>query len=239
MIESLLIGLIIGVAAFTQSITGFGFALVAVSLLPAILGIRQTVALVALVSMLSNLILWLNYRESFRLGTVTRLLIGSIAGIPGGIFLLHYIPELVALKGLGLLLVSYSIYEWLAPALPHVTATHWAYVFGGVSGLLTGAYNTGGPPVVIYGNCNRWTMQTFKGNLSGFFLINSLVVAIAHSLRGSYTPELWRLFLWSLPAFAIGLLTGLFWSKSMKPKTFRQIVLLVLMLSGVRLLFSA
>jgi hypothetical protein len=109
-------------------------------------------------------------------------------------------------------------------------------VFGFVGGLLGGAYNTSGPPVVVYGNCRRWSPQEFKSNLSGYFVVNSVMVVSTHWLSGNFTPEVTSNFLLALPALLLGFLFGQGMDKWLNPELFRKIVLVLLVLLGARLM---
>jgi uncharacterized membrane protein YfcA len=104
--------------------------------------------------------------------------------------------------------------------------------------LLGGAYNTTGPPVILYGDCRRWGQDEFKSNLQGYFLITSLVVNLGHTLNGSQSPEVWRYFMLSLPALVLGVLAGTFLNRYVKPEIFRKIVLVLLVVMGLRLFIS-
>ena len=59
MTDSLWIGLIVGLAALVQSLTGFGFALVAVSLLPLFMDLHLAVSLVIAVVKSPFVMAWL------------------------------------------------------------------------------------------------------------------------------------------------------------------------------------
>ena len=106
--------------------------------------------------------------------------IASLVATPLGVVLLDRIPEATALTGLGILIVSYVLYDWFNLSLPKLQSSFWAYLFGGVSGILNGAYTVNRPPLIIYGNCRRWTPQEFKGNLGALFFFSSVLAAIAH-----------------------------------------------------------
>jgi len=237
--ELLPISAIVLVAAMTQSLTGFGFALVSMSLLPSLIGIQSAVPLLALISVLSNTVLWLIYRQAAHLQTILQLSLAAICALPVGLLLLRHLPEQLALKGLGGLLVGYVLYNVFQQTLPILKARYWIYGAGFVSGLLTGAYNTGGPPVVVYGSCQQWTPPMFKGNLSGFFLISSIAAFIGHSLEGNFTPDVLRYALYALPAFLIGLGAGIIGSRYLNPARFKQVILGLLFLTGLNLLISS
>jgi uncharacterized membrane protein YfcA len=120
--------------------------------------------------------------------------------------------------------------------LPAFRHPAWAYGFGFVAGILGGAYNTAGPPVIIFGNSRQWSPAEFKGNLQAFFLVTGIAVFISHILAGNYTPLVWRNSLVALPAVVLGLLTGLSLDKRISAPTFRRIVLWLLLLLGLWLI---
>lgn len=223
-------------AALAQSITGFGVSIVAMSLLPGVIGLQTSVPLVTLIPIAGNLLLWYYYRRNCSFKAVGRLTIASLIATPLGVDLLDRIPEAIALKGLGILIVSYALYDWFNLALPKLQSTFWAYLFGGISGILNGAYTVNGPPLIIYANCRRWSPQQFKGNLGALFFFSSILAAIAHGFQGNITPQVREFAVYSLPAYAFGLWLGMVLSKKIDPFMFRRITLALLMVAGLKLL---
>lgn len=234
--EYLIVGGIVFLAALTQSITGFGFAIVSMSFLPGVVGLQQAVPLVTLISIVGNLVIWYYYRRDCSFKAVGLLTIACLVATPLGTLLLDFIPEEIALKGLGILIFSYVLYDWLNLSLPSFKSSIWAYLFGGMSGILNGAYTVGGPPVIIYANCRRWSPQEFKGNLTALFFFSSLLAAIAHGLQGNITLSVSRFAVYSLPGFACGLWLGIILSNKINPLVFKRITLGLLMVAGLRLL---
>jgi hypothetical protein len=137
---------------------------------------------------------------------------------------------------LGFIVTGYALYALFAPRLPQLHQPGWAYGFGFFGGVLSGAYNTSGPPVIIYGTCRRWEPTTFKGNLQAYFLLNSLFTLTAHMISGSFTAVVWQNYLWALPGVGLGLLLGRWVDGRLAPDKFRTAVLLLLILLGVRLI---
>jgi len=66
---------------------------------------------------------------------------------------------------------------------------------GFIAGIIGGAYNTGGSPVIIYGNCRWWPPNEFKGNLQGYFLVTGLVIMLGHQISENLTVDVWKYFL--------------------------------------------
>jgi uncharacterized membrane protein YfcA len=228
--------LVIFIGAFTQSLTGFGMGLVAMAVLPSLLGLRLAAPLVALSGIVLEASMLFRYRESLQVKSIWRLLVASLVAIPFGVYILRRLDERSALFMLGFIITGYAIYALSGFHLPELSHPAWAWIIGVFSGMLGGAYNTAGPPIVIYGNCRRWSPQEFKSNLSGFFIVNSFMVVSTHWLSGNYTQSVLTFFWWTLPALIIGFLIGQMLDRRLNPEIFRRIVLVLLIVLGVRLM---
>ena len=225
-------------AVFTQSLSGFGSALVAMAILPAILGVQTATPLVALMSLTLEVVILYQYRREIQIRKVLPLIAGAIVGIPTGVFFLKHVNENYVLIILGIVIAGYAAYALINIKLPSLQNPLWAYFFGFVSGILGGAYNTSGPPVIIYGDCKRWPPGEFKGNLQGFFLISTLIVVLTHGISGNFTSAVLHLYVLSLPAIAVGLIFGFLASRKLPAKTFRKVILWLLVLMGIRMFIS-
>ncbi len=237
MINPLLLVAIVSFAIFTQSIAGFGLALISMPLLIEALGVEVAAPLVALVAITAEVILIIRYRHAIQFRTLGRLSLASLIGIPIGIFALQNADEQFVLMLLGMVITLYALYALSQLRLPEIQHPNWAYGFGLVGGILSGAYNTSGPPIVIYGSCRRWTPAQFKSNLQGYFMVNSIMVILTHTLAQNYTPFVMQSYLIALPGVGIGLLLGISLDKYVNPVLFRKIVLGLLIVVGLNLIF--
>jgi len=228
---------VIFLAVFVQSMSGFGLALVSMALLPGIIGIQVAAPLVALVGIPLEFLLLLKYRSALNIHAVWPLIIASLFGIPLGIFVLKRVDEEIVLTILGIVITGYALYSLLEVKLPQMNHPAWAYGSGFFAGLLGGAYNTGGPPVIIYGNCRGWLPAEFKSNLQSFFLVVTLFVAAAHALSGNLTEVVLIDFLWVVPPIGLGFIAGTSLDRYINPAIFRKVVLVLLVLMGLRLIF--
>lgn len=236
--EYILPTLVIFLAVFTQSFSGFGIALVAMALLPGLVSIQIATPLVALAAFTIETFLLIRYRDNLNLSAVAPVAIASLLGIPVGIWLLSGVDEQVVLKVLGVVITGYALYAIFQFRLPPLRHPLWAWGAGLIAGILGGAYNTSGPPVIIYGNCKGWAPSEFKSNLQGFFLFNSAFVALSHAFGGNLTTQVWTSYLWALPAMALGILVGTSLDRYVAPDRFRRIVLWLLVIMGIRLILA-
>lgn len=224
------------IAGMIQSATGFGSALIPMPILIRLFGIQIAASLISLSSLTIETILVLHFKRMINFRVVWQMVIGLVVGIPIGVWAPNYLQERFVFSVLGVVILGYALYALLQFRLPPLKRPLWAYLAGFLSGLLGGAYNTTGPPAIIYADCQRWEPDQFKANLQGFFIVASILVAANHSLAGHYTFSILGLFFISLAAILLGIWTGLKISQRIHPDAFRKMVHWLLILLGVQLL---
>lgn len=229
--------LIIFIGTFTQGLAGFGAGLLAMPLLVSLLGVRMAAPMFALIILVVEIAMLLRYRAAFRLQAVWRLMAGAVCGIPLGVLAISHLPEQLVMLVLGLVVLSYALYALAGLRVPPLKRRRWAFVFGFAAGLLSGAYNTGGPPYVIYGTGRGWEPAQFKSNLQGVFILSSCVVILSHLLSGNITQQVLAGAALALPAAGLGLAAGLFFDRWISPPLFRRLVLALLVVLGLTLIF--
>jgi uncharacterized membrane protein YfcA len=229
--------LIVLLAVFTQSVTGFGVALVAMALLPPLIGLRIATPLVALISLVLEGLLFYRYRKQLQIRAIWRVTAAALVGIPLGLAGLELLDERLVLGILGVVISAYALYGLLGLHLPVLKHPMWAYAAGLLGGMLGGAYNTSGPPVIVYADSQHWPPLEFKANLQGFFIIATVLVVAGHLFSHHITAAVWRDFLWTLPAILVGFLGGTRLDGHIDAQTFRKIALVLLLVLGLRLIF--
>ena len=84
----ILVGLVVFLAVFTQSLSGFGVALVAMALLPALIGIKVATPLVALIALVLEIVLVTRYWKSIEFRAVWHIALAAVVGTPLGVIFL-------------------------------------------------------------------------------------------------------------------------------------------------------
>jgi len=108
---------------------------------------------------------------------------------------------------------------------------------GLASGLLTGLFGTGGPPLVLYYQLSGIDKAAFRGNLMAIFLFMTLVRVPSYAGLGLITTErLWSGLL-VLPAVLVGAWIGHRLQLQIDERTFRRLVSIALVALGGVLLF--
>ena len=218
---------------------GFGNALVTMPVLALMIGLPAATPLVALVASVSTLtILAANWRH-VHLASAWRLVAASMLGIPLGLYCLKGLPPWPMQLALGVVVFGFASYSLIQPRLPRVKDGPLAYVLGFVAGVLGGAYNTNGPPVVIYGTLRGWDPRQFRATLQGYFLPTNLLIIAGHGAAGLWTTDVLWTFLLALPTTLLAVAIGSYLNRRVPKRRFTMLVHVFLLLIGGYLMVRA
>jgi hypothetical protein len=168
------------------------------------------------------------------------IFIGVAAGIPVGTFLLRWGEARILLVALGMFLVVVGSIFLATQAPRSREIQSWiAAPIGLVSGVLTGLFGTGGPPLILYYQLSGVDKAAFRGNLMAIFLLMTTVRVPSYAAFGLISgPRLWSALL-VLPAVVLGAVIGNRIHLRIDESTFRRLVSMALVIIGLLLLIPA
>jgi len=190
----LVINLVIFFAIFTQSVVGFGMTLVAMPLLGIFYDLKLISPLIAVVGILAKALLLVKYHSAFEFKTMWRFTLASLIFVPVGVYALETLDDEIAMSILGGIVLVYAIYSLFSSIVLRLAHNFWVYLFGAIAGILGGAFNASGPPVVVYASSRPWGPIEFKSNLQGYALVNGLFISLNHYFSGNLTGKCGRHF---------------------------------------------
>jgi uncharacterized membrane protein YfcA len=228
---------IIAVAAATQAVTGFGFALIAVPLLTLASDARTAVVAVCLAGLVPSLVSAGLDRHHVRWRPAWILSALSIVGMPVGLALRRVLSDrgltvLVAISVLACVLIV-----WRGVRLPERPST--VGVVGAVAGVLGTATGTNGPPLVAAFQAMGLSPRAFRGTLAAIFAVTGVAGALAYLLAGEVTADATAMAAVSTPGAVLGWLAGDRVFGRVDPASFRRIVLSFLVITAVTVLVRA
>ncbi len=206
-------------------------------LLTLVVGLPVATPLVALVMLTTIAALLWGSREHVDLQAAWQLVLSSAVGIPFGLLVVRFAPDRAVKALLGVVLIGFSLYNLTRPKLPMIQGRGWVFPFGLAAGLLGGAYNTNGPPVVLYGALRHWSPERFRGTLQGFFLPSAILICAGHAMAGFWSTRVFALYAASLPAIAVALFAGIQVNRRIPTERFGRILYGALILLGALLFF--
>lgn len=233
----ILITTILVISALAYSALGFGYALIAMPLITLVT--HDVILATPLVALGAALLSWIIAGSDLRqieISSAWRLIVAALVGTPVGLAILLLAPGSLVTKILGIFLIMFSLYNLTRPHLPQIQRQGWAYLFGFLGGLLGGAYNTGGPPLVLYGTLRRWSPARFRATLQGYFAVTGIYVLIMHGLSGLWTAQVWQLFLWTIPLQIIAVWLGAKINQRIPLPVFARLLYIILIVLGILLL---
>ena len=166
------------------------------------------------------------------------LIIFTVSGIPIGILLLKRVNEDIMKSILAFVIVTFSLYRIFKPRFFALANDKLAWLFGLASGMLGAAYNTNGPPVVIYGTLRGWDPERFRATLQGYFFPTGSLIAIGHCIGGLWTKPVLVNYALSLPVILIAIFLGGRINRKIPRARFDNYVYVFLVILGICLLIE-
>ncbi|MCJ8282169.1 MAG: sulfite exporter TauE/SafE family protein [Rivularia sp. ALOHA_DT_140] len=230
---------ILGLSTFVRSAIGFGDALIAMGLLTSLVGLKIATPLVALVGTPISLSILISQWRNVKIKAVLPLIISTLIGIPFGLILIKFVPEQFARATLGVILITYGIYNLIGLKLPEMKNDRFASLFGFFAGILGGAYTMNGLVVVIYGHLRRWEPQQFRLMLQGYFFCTNFLILAGHAFSGLWTIRVWSLMLMSLPFVGISVWLGSMANRRINREFFTKFLFTFLLITGLLSLYQS
>lgn len=227
-------------ASLTQSVSGFGFGIVAVSLMAYfITPYNNCVAVSGLLSLGLNGVLAWKYRAHIRwrvlLPPMASFFVSSALVVTFAAGSADALLKKLLACALILLSVYFAFFSKKLKIKPTVVSGIIAGLLGGV---LDGFFGMGGPPVVLYLMSATASKEEYLGTLEMYFTVAALYVTAMRAVNGMINGQVLLLALIGLAAAAAGMLIGQRAFKRMSGDTLRRVVYGFMAVSGVIMLIQ-
>jgi uncharacterized protein len=167
---------VLALAGFAQGLTGFGFGLIAMGLLPLVVGLDEAQAVATLTGVVACVAMAGVALRHVQWSSTWHLWLSTILGVPLGYFILTMFSQTVVIRLLGLAICLLVFFEIFVTRRYAVRLPVWSgWCVGLVSGALSGAFNIGGPPLVAYIYDRPWSKEQQVATLSSVFVASGLV----------------------------------------------------------------
>ena len=226
-------------AALVAGLGGFAFGIVAAGVWLYILSPLQTASLImGLGLVVQGYSVW-KLRDALSWSRLAPLLIGTVFGVPLGVFALSHADPHYLRLGIGVVLVLFSLYGLLRPAIKPVKAASLPADLGVgfLNGVLGGATGLAGIMVVIWSQLRGWAKDQQRAVFQPVGVATFAMSAAWLGGQGSISREVIRLFVVALPVVLVGTWLGLKFYGRLDEAQFRKLVLILLLASGAVLLF--
>jgi uncharacterized protein len=222
--------MIFAVAGTAQAVTGFGFALLAVSLLAIVTDIQTTVVSSAMAALALTGVAMICERAYVDWGSVVRISVPAALGLPLGLVILETFPD-TALRVLVAVTVLGS--TWIVWRRPRIGGG-WPTLIaiGLLTGVLTTSTGTNGPPLVAAFQTLGLAPRPFRATLATIFTLLGAASVILFVQGGEVGTVSVTLALVGLPAVVLGWWAGDHVFRRISADRFRATVLIALVITS-------
>jgi uncharacterized membrane protein YfcA len=220
-------------STIVRSAFGFGDALIAMPLLVMIVGLKVATPLFALMALTLSIAILIFEHKHLQLRNVASIFIAVLIGIPIGFYLLIHANEQLMKLLLAAMIISFVLFNKFYQKTSVYIHQNFKYLFGFLSGLFGGAYNTNGPPLVFWGLLNKWTPDVFRANLQGFFFLSGIILVGGHTIIGNIDIDVLNIYIKTLPFSIIALFVGNKIKRMIAVEKYNHFIYGILLLIGI------
>lgn len=223
------IALIAAFSAFTQIITGFGFALVGLPLLALVTDPVTAVVSMTVLSTALTLGASIQQRRDIEWRPAGSVTATALLGMPVGLLALRLVDArwLSVLIGIVLLAFTFALVRGIRLQGRAVTPTA-----GFVSGALLTSTGMNGPPLVVAFQNKEMSPPQFRATLQAVLTIQGFFGLAGFAAVGLFGPPVWSVVAYGAPAMLLGWWVGHLVSRRMDAALFRRLVLVTLAASA-------
>lgn len=238
--ETMLTAVVVLLAAFFATVSGFGFALVATPLLTLFLDAKEAVVLVLLAGFVLRAITMIRNRRNFEWHTVLLVTFGSLLGIvPGSVALkVISIEQLEIFLGVILLAATFLMGRKIDFKITNKTIGRLAAGF--LSGFFGSATSVSGPPLVLYFLNEKMDKDLMRANMIWCFGLNGTLMLIGSYLAGTmqYVAVEQGSVLYSMTALLLSWWLGEKLFYKLNQHLFRRLSLIIVCSGALGMLYS-
>lgn len=227
-------------AGFVQGLSGFGFGLTAMALWAWTLEPKLAATLSLFGSLVGQLLAAFTVRRGWDLKALLPFILGGLAGLPLGLYLLPRLDVPLFKATLGLMLVIVCPLMFFAARLPRVRGGPVGDALAGAAGGMMGGIGgfTGVVPT-LWCTVRGLERDRQRAIIQNFNLSMQVVAFSSYIATGILEPHMLPLLAVVAPAVLVPVLLGARLYKGISDLTFRKVVLGLLTASGVALLVAS
>jgi uncharacterized protein len=236
--QLILICLIFFVAAMVQGSTGFGFGIVGIALMSLFFDVKEASILLSAGSLMVCLTIMFKLRGSFSKKEIVPLVCSALICIPLGIAFLMLADARILKLSLSIVMCAIVIYRVMNHNNKKPFHKYKLGIFcGSLSGLMTGAFGTGGPPVVAYVSSHYHDKLKYVACVQSVLFLSAFFRVCALSFVGAYNDcSILYLLTGAVCAFG-GAMLGMYLLKFISNKALSKVILIILFIIAVKGVF--
>ena len=205
--DLLAVAAIICIAAFLQSISGFGFSLLAMPLLSVFVDIHDAVVIATLCGIFTNAVHLKKDHHLVERSVARRISLSALIGMPLGVVVLSLFSATQMRVIIGAVTVV-LVFLMMRHFVLKVENTKVDIALGALSGLLATSVSTNGPPLVFLLQSKQLDPWRLRATLAYVFTVSGCASFVVLMMAGKGSVDAFQFALLSLPAMYLGTVIG-------------------------------
>ena len=228
----------IAFASFAQTLSGFGFSLLAVPLMTLVVSPRDAVVVATIIGGFSTTSQAVIDRKHVDLSIAKRLILASYAGMPFGLLAFVFVSETGLRLVLGVVVITAALLL-LRGFRVRDDSHHLDWIFGVVSGFLSTSTSTNGPPLVFLMQARQLAPATFRATINTVFAVVNIGALALFISAGKVNSNNLAGVAAALPALGVAIAIGYAVRRHITHERFNTLVIVLLFLSAISVVVSA
>jgi hypothetical protein len=221
----------------TSGLSGFAMGLVVSGVWLHIIAPEQNALLIVLCGLVTQGSGIWRVRHAINWRAVSPFILGGALGVPAGTALLTTVNQGTLRLAIGVLLLIYSLYSLIRPAVQPVQGSAPAdFSVGVANGLIGGLTGLGGVAVTIWCQLRGGNKDVQRAVFQPVLFATFVMSAVSLGVAGVFSVESLKLYALALPALIAGVWLGFKLYGNLDDLTFRRIILVLLLVSGLSLI---
>lgn len=231
-----LASLVVAAAYLIRGIAGFGSGLIAIPALATFLPLTVVVPVIAVLDLLASLTHGLGNRRVVQWKEILSLLPFSLVGIVTAVVMFKTVDSTTLSTVLAVFIIAYALFSLTERQGIKKASRYWAVPWGGLGGAVNAMFGTGGPFYVIYLKLRALEKSELRATIAMILLLDGIGRLVGYSAAGMFTAPVILLVCAAIPLGGLALYAGGNLQVNLKPSLFRQLISLLLLVSGAVLL---
>ena len=237
-----LAAVIVFAALIVRGMSGFGAGIIATPLLVFVMPIHTAVPMMGLLVFVLFIFLTVRDRREVIWSELKLLVPPTILGVIAGALLFKNLDNVLLLRLLGALIISFAIYVLAVQqfGLPQMRCSgKWALPVGFIGAAIDTMFGGGGGTlVVIYMHMRGIGKMQFRATVATLWFFEMIARLAGYTLSGFYTLSTLLLVALMLPVVWAGTYVGEHISNRISQDTFSKVLAVMLLLSGISVLLK-
>jgi uncharacterized membrane protein YfcA len=236
--DLLTVTVIICFAAFLQSISGFGFSLLAMPLLSIFVDVQDAVVIATLCGIFTNAVHLKKDLQLVDQAIARRISLSALIGMPLGVVVLSVFSatQMRAIIGAVIVVLVYLMMRNFVLKTENTTVDIF---LGAFSGLLATSVSTNGPPLVFLLQSKQLDPWRLRATLAYVFTISGFASFIVLMIARKGSIEAFQYAILSLPAMYLGTVVGRKARHRVTQEAFQRLMYVLLLATGASTTLAA